>query len=217
MNTISKVLRNLKIFDEPGFYIVIAVAFFSGIGIAPGLSDRNLSLLIGLFVALTAFIGVIYSKEKEWILKNREIKLQKVEDFSVNLFQWLELMDSLLSMTYILKKQELNREGVALSFYPIDVFSEEYQKGRESMTKILTHKGKHLALIALHGDAILNQETEGLLKDILNNQEKGMSGVYLLLEATGKFDIERYQSLANGHFGKIREDAKVLMTKIEVL
>lgn len=210
MDIIERIFDRLRLFDEPLIYVLIVVAFFCGFWLCPNLSDRGFSLLIGIFIALTAFIGVIYSKHKEYILKNREIKLQKVEDFSVNLFQWLELMDSLLVMTYILKKQSVK------AMVQIEMFSSEYQKGREIMTKILTCKGRHLALIALHGDTIINNETKDLLKEMLEQQEKGMSDIAKLLKSNIKVGVDRHHASANSNFGKMRENAKTLMTKIKV-
>lgn len=208
MDIMEKIFEKLRVFDEPIIYITIVAAFFSGFWLCPNLSDRGFSLLVGVFVALTAFIGVVYSKNRELVLKRYEINLQKTEDFAVNLFQWLESLDRLLSITRTIKTNA--------DYNAIEVLSEEYKDGRESMTKILTQKGTHLALITLYKDVIVNEDTDGLLNNILECQEEGMRAISKMLKSDIEFIVQRHDDEANCNFGQMREDAKRLMTMIKV-
>lgn len=204
MNTVSKILRRLRVFDEPGFYIVIMIVFFLGLGLAPGLSDRNLSLLIGLFVATTAFLGVIYSKEKEWLLKNHEIELQKIEEFAINIFEWIEELDSLVVTTKHLKIEN--------GYNSINQLSEEYVSGRVLMTKILTRKGKLLALISLYGSVIGNKD---ILDEIMKYQSAAIKNIYPMLSASTEDEADRSERSYHSEVNKMRREAKKLMTHIK--
>lgn len=204
MNTVSNILRRLRIFDEPGFYIAIVIVFFLGLGMAPSLGDRNLSLLIGLFVAITAFLGVIYSKEKEWLLKNHEIELQKIEEFAINIFEWIEELDSLVVTTKHLKIEN--------GYNPINQLSEDYVSGRVLMTKILTRKGKLLALISLYGSVIGNKD---ILDEIMKYQSAAIRNIYPMLSASTEDEANKSERYYHGEVNKMRREAKKLMTHIK--
>lgn len=208
MDIMEKIFEKLRIFDEPAIYIMIVASFFSGFWLCPSLSDRGFSLLVGIFVALTAFVGVVYSKNRELILKKHEINLQKTEDFAVNLFQWLESLDRLFIITRTITTD--------VSYRMSGVVAEEHSEIKESMTKSLTHKGKHLALITLYRDAIVNNETESILNEIFENQERGMSIILKMLKSSNEYMLESYAKEANVYFGLMRAEAQRLMTMIKV-
>lgn len=186
------------------YYLVIIIISFSiGVVTSSGFNTKFITVFIGIIAAGIAFIGVMYNKSEEEKLFN----IKKIEEFSENLFEWIQIMDNLFISLFDLKENGDNQHCI------IDMLSSDNIEIRRAMTDVLKYKGKHLTYISLYRNFIKNDD---LICKFNCEQQKAIKHVGYLLRSTTPEAIEKNKGIINESLVLMKTYAKELVEKVEV-
>lgn len=94
----------------PLLLVVAAIAFLLGIFVSSPDDAKYMTLLVGAFAGVLAFIGVAYSKECERKLKEDELIKTKLEDFVANLFVYLSTSLELSKKIHLIHNKVIDKK-----------------------------------------------------------------------------------------------------------
>lgn len=147
-------------------------AFFMGV-LVSSLDTKILGVIIGGIAAATAFLGVIYSKNAEEKIKQEERKLEKIEEFILNVFELLESIEAIIYKVHSITTEEIKiAKGDYTSKIDVD---EENLIINMNFSKIFSLRGKINMYISIYGNYIGCNE---ILKNMIKEQDKVLNSIH---------------------------------------
>lgn len=151
-----------------------------GMIIAQSGDSKYLTILIGAVAAIFAFIGVIYSKQQERLLKEYEFKRGKIEEFVFHSFKLIETLSKAVAHATKIQKNEIKSVGSA------EESALDRQIFTDMMAEISLLVGQCYGYIALYKDDIASDDK--ITKLQLAQEKANNSIITLMLKKSGSSD-----------------------------